>query len=243
MDYSVIIPVHNEADTVEPLYGTLQKTMRKLGGAYEIIFVDDGSTDGSAENVKRLGTDGGNLVLLALQKRYGLSTALQAGFDIAKGDVVVTLDGDLQNDPEDIPKLLSKIKEGFDVVCGWRSPRRDNLSKRAASGLANSFRRHCLGEKIHDVGCTLRIMKNKAARSLRLSGNLHRFISYLLAKQGFKIAEVKVTHHARRFGRSKFGIFHRAFEGIQDFFKIIFSRSGREAFQKTGYEIKETLRK
>ena len=220
MKYSAVIPVHNEEASVLPLYGRLKAVLDRLGGPYEIIFVDDASTDESLAKLESIRSASPNLVILSLKIRSGQSSALQAGFDAARGDVIITLDGDLQNDPEDIPKLLEKLKEGYDIVCGWRRDRKDPILKKTASRIANAVRRAVFKEKIHDVGCSLRVFKRGVLQKIILSGEDHRFFTAFATKEGFRIGEARVRHHPRQHGKSKYGIWTRLIRGILDLIKV-----------------------
>lgn len=243
VNYSVIIPVHNEQDSVNALCRAVMKVMNSIAADYEILFVDDASTDQSVRNLNRIEGQNLKLKILRLVERKGMATALQAGFDTARGGVFITLDGDLQNDPEDIPKLLSKLNEGYDLVCGWRKDRRDPLSKKIASRCANGARKILTGEKIHDVGCTLRVFRRQTVKNIRLSGGLHRYFTALVARQGFRIAEVPVNHFARKHDRSKFGIWDRFTQGTGDLFRLQFRSAGQFKNQTAEYTFREVIEK
>lgn len=243
MKYSVIIPIHNEEDSVETLVVKVCETMDLIGGDYEVVAVDDASTDRSAEILKNAPDLDGKLTLIRLLRRRGLAGALQAGFDTARGDVLVTLDADLQNDPADIPRLLSMLGKDCDMVCGWRKKRRDPVSKKIASAAANRLRKILTREKIHDVGCTLRVFKREVVRNIRLSGGLHRYFTALAARQGFRIAEMEVRHFPRTHGVSKFGVWDRLFQGTKDLFRIRSAVLDRGESRLPDYEIRETVRK
>lgn len=220
MKYSAVIPVHNEEASVLPLYNRLKAVLDGLGEPYETLFVDDASTDTSLAKLESLRSAAPQLVILSHKIRGGQSAALQTGFDAARGELIITLDGDLQNDPEDIPKLLKKLKEGYDVVCGWRDGRRDPLLKIIASRIANAVRRAFLREKIHDVGCSLRVFKREVLKKIVLSGEDHRFFTAFAAQYGFRIGETKVRHHPRMHGKSKYGIWRRLTRSLADLYRI-----------------------
>ncbi|MGH7198617.1 MAG: glycosyltransferase family 2 protein [Candidatus Omnitrophota bacterium] len=222
--YSAVIPVHNEEGSVLPLYERLKTVLDGLGEPYEIIVVDDASTDESLAKLESIRPDSPGLVVLSLKIRSGQSSALQAGFDAARGEILITLDGDLQNDPEDIPKLLEKLKEGYDIVCGWRYDRKDAISKKIASLIANAVRRALFKETIHDVGCSLRVFKRSVLKEIFLSSEDHRFFTAFAAQQGFQIGEVEVRHHPRQHGKSKYGIWTRLIRGILDLIKVKLSK-------------------
>lgn len=244
MDYSVIIPIHNESETINELYIQVKSVMDNLTGKYELIFVDDGSTDTSIEELKKLNSNlQGKHTIVSLQKKYGKATALQAGFDAACGKVIITLDGDLQNDPKDIPKLLEKINEGYDIAFGWRWKRRDSFSKLTQSQIASLIRHVTTRDTIHDVSCTISAMKSDVIKNIYLYSGLHRFFSYLVTKLGYKITEVKVTHHERKHGISKYGFLNRFFQGFADLLRVLFVDTKKLMKRFKSYEIKEVIRK
>ncbi len=220
MKYSAVIPVHNEEESVLPLYKRLKAVLDSLGESYEILFVDDASTDTSLATLEKLRSAAPQLVILPHKTRRGQSAALQTGFDAARGELIITLDGDLQNDPEDIPKLLEKLKEGYDVVCGWRKNRNDPFVRKISSRVANTVRQLLLGETIHDVGCSLRVFKRKVLEKVILGGEDHRFFTAFAAKYGFRVGEVEVRHTPRRYGHSKYDTWKRAWKGCSDLIRI-----------------------
>ncbi|MBC7240191.1 MAG: glycosyltransferase family 2 protein, partial [Chloroflexi bacterium] len=174
---------------------------------YEIVFVDDGSKDGSTEIIREIAQKDGRVKGVILKRNYGQTAALSAGFEVAKGDIIITMDGDLQNDPEDIPRLLEKIREGYDVVSGWRRNRKDPLIKRRLpSSIANWIISKITGVNLHDYGCTLKAYKREILEDLSLYGELHRFIPALASMNGAKVTEIVVKHHPRRRGKSKYGL-------------------------------------
>lgn len=221
LKFSIVIPIYNEEETVVPLYLSLKRVMDRMEQSYEIIFVNDGSTDNSLGVLNSIDSKPANLIIVNLNKHSGQSAALQAGFDIAEGELIITMDGDLQNDPEDIPKLLEKMKEGFDVVCGWRYNRIDPFSKVFPSKIASTFLRIITRENIHDFGCTLRIFKKEILKNVYLSGGMHRFFVLIMFKLGYKIGEVKVKHYPRRFGCSKYNISNRLLQCLIDSMRIL----------------------
>lgn len=242
--FSVIISVYDEEQTVTPLYYSLKKFMDRLEQPYEIIFVNDGSRDKSPEVLKSINLSPANLVIVDLDRHRGQSTALQAGFDISQGEFIITMDADLQNDPEDISRLLDKLKDGYDVVCGWRRNRKDPRSKVITSHLASFFLRLMVRQNIHDFGCPLRILKKDILKNIYLSKGMHRFFTLLMFKLGYKIGEAEVNHYPRRFGKSKYNIHNRLFESLFVFFRI--SLSGIHNLMKhhkPDYKIKEVIRK
>jgi len=204
---SVVIPAYNEEENVPILYEKLKKVLDSLGEDYEIIFVDDGSTDGTYQRLKQLAEKDSRLKVIRFKRNYGQTAAMSAGFEHAKGDVIITLDADLQNDPEDIPLLLEKLEEGYHVVSGWRKDRKDPfLSRKLPSMIANWLISKITGVHLHDYGCTLKAYRAEVVKDLELFGDMHRFLPALTKRRGAKITEVVVRHHPRMFGRSKYGI-------------------------------------
>jgi glycosyltransferase involved in cell wall biosynthesis len=207
LQVSVVVPVYNEAENLELLHRELDAALSTGAGEYEILFVDDGSTDGSLERLRELQRDDPHVSLIQLSRNYGQTAALAAGLAESTGDDVVLIDGDRQNDPADIPVLLAKRREGFDLVAGWRVHRRDPwLSRRLPSHLANWLIGVITGVRLHDYGCTLKVLRGDLARSLRLYGEMHRFIPALVDDLGGRIAEVPVNHRPRVAGVSKYGL-------------------------------------
>ena len=215
---SVIVPVYNEKENIEALYKKLIKVLKKED---EIIFVDDGSTDGSYEVIKKIHERDGRVKCIKFARNFGKTAALMAGFEIAKGDAVVTIDGDLQNDPDDIPKLLEKLKE-YDVVNGWRYDRKDPFfSKKLPSIISNKISRWLTGLKIHDFNCGLKAYKKECIKDLEIYGEMHRYIPAILSWKGYSVGEVKVKHHPRKFGKSKYGV-ARLIRGMFDLINFKF---------------------
>jgi glycosyltransferase involved in cell wall biosynthesis len=224
LEVSVVIPVYNEEANVAELVERVGAAMRRAGKTFELICVDDGSRDASAAKLEALAAARPWLKPLYLIRNYGQSAALQAGFDAAQGEVIVTLDGDLQNDPEDLPELLKMLDERpeIDVISGWRKDRQDRtVSRKLPSRVANSVISRVTGVKLHDYGCALKLYRADVIRGLRLYGELHRFIPALAAEVGAKIVEVPVRHHARTRGESKYGI-DRTFRVLLDLLWIKF---------------------
>jgi len=242
MNYSVIIPIYNEEDSVVLVYNSVNEVMSELGGTYEIIFVDDGSTDSSVQKLEHILNASGRPVIVSLAERVGQSEALQAGFDNAQGDIYVTLDGDGQYEPREIPRLLDKLAEGCDVVCGRRFQRQDPLLKKIASRVAYIIRKVTTREKVHDVGCTLRVFRKKVLEKVCLWGGLHRFFSTIMLKRGYRIAEVKVHHYPRKNGVSKYGIWDRLKQGLVDLFRVSFIDIDTLMNHERQYKIKQILR-
>ncbi len=207
LDLSVVIPVYNEAENVRALHQELAEALGGLGLSWEAVYVDDGSSDGSFELLEELAAGDPRAVVVGLRRNFGQTAAMSAGFDHSRGKVVVTMDGDLQNDPNDIPKLLAKLNEGFDIAAGWRFDRQDAfISRKLPSKLANGLISLTTKVKLHDYGCTLKAFKRDVVRNIRLYGEMHRFIPAIASWMGVSIAEVPVNHRARRAGRSKYGI-------------------------------------
>jgi len=222
IDISVIIPAYNEEENVAVLYKELTSVLRTLNRDYEIIFVDDCSTDATYQRLSELHSLDAHVKIIKFRKNFGQSAAMKAGFDHALGNLIITLDADLQNDPHDIPQMLETMeKEQYDVVCGWRYNRQDPFFKKIFSGFANSFRACLTGETIHDSGCTLRVYKQEAVKNIELFGELHRYIPAILLWEGYKIGEVKTNHRERAFGKSKYN-WNRLIKGFLDLLVIAF---------------------
>ncbi len=211
---TVVVPVYNEEDNVAILYEEIRKSVGPLGRRCEVIFVDDGSTDGTLQRLRgllrrgeRRSTPQVSMRIIRLARNFGQTAATQAGFDRARGDVIVTLDGDLQNDPKDIPRLLSRLEEGYDVVCGWRRDRKDKrLTRILPSRAANWLIGVMTGVRIHDNGCSLRAYRASVIKSIRLYSDMHRFISPMCTMVGATITEMVVNHRPRRHGATKYGL-------------------------------------
>jgi len=203
---SVVVPVYNEEESTECLYEKIRDSCESLG-PFEIVFVDDGSKDRTFEVLQKIHIQDPRVKVVRFGKNYGQTAAMAAGFAYANGDIIVSMDGDLQNDPTDIPKLLSKMEEGFDVVCGWRRKRQDKfLTRRVPSIVANWIIGRVTGVRIHDNGCSLKAYRASIIKSVALYGELHRFIPAMSTLVDAKIGEIVVNHHPRRLGESKYGI-------------------------------------
>jgi glycosyltransferase involved in cell wall biosynthesis len=206
MELSIVIPVFNEEENIEPLIREIDAVLKPSGKTYEIVVVDDGSKDGTFAGLRRL-HDKGGLKVVRLKRNFGQTAALSAGLNYAEGEIVILMDGDAQNDPADIPALLAKIDEGNDLVAGWRFNRQDPfLNRRLPSMIANWLISSTTKVKLHDYGCTLKAMRKELAKSLRLYGEMHRFIPAIAYERGAQIAELKVHHRPRVRGQSKYGI-------------------------------------
>ncbi|MCM2325641.1 MAG: glycosyltransferase family 2 protein [Candidatus Woesearchaeota archaeon] len=214
---SVVVPAYNEEKNISELHSQIRRASKDC----QIIFVDDGSTDNTFLELEKLKKKDKNLVIIKFRKNFGQTAAWRAGFDNATGDVVVTMDADLQNDPEDIPKLVKKIDEGYDVVSGWRQKRKDSLSKKSFSLLSRFLRGKMIGDEIHDSGCSLKAYRKECLADLELHGEMHRYIAELLAFKGYKIGEVKVNHRPRTKGKTKYGLI-RLPKGLLDLVVVLF---------------------
>ncbi len=207
LDLSVVIPIYNEAKNVEKLYEKLEEVLSKLDKSYEVLLVDDGSTDGTNDKLAKIHKRNPKYKVIQFRRNYGQTAAISAGFDYAIGDVIVTIDADLQNDPKDIPKLLKKMEDGYDVVSGWRKERKDPfLTRIIPSKVANWFVSILAGIHLHDYGCTLKAYSKDVAKNVQLYGEMHRYIPALASWIGINVTEVPVSHHKRRFGKSKYGL-------------------------------------
>ena len=207
MDLSVIIPFYNEAKNIPIIFDELVQALEAREWSWEILAIDDGSIDATFSLLKEEAQRRHHIKVVRLRKNFGQTAALSAGFDSAEGDIIITMDGDLQNDPQDIPALVAKIGEGYDIVSGWREKRQDPFfSRRLPSIIANKMISWVTGVKLHDYGCTLKAFKREVTKNIRLYGELHRFIPAVASWMGVTIAEIPVTHRARKFGRSKYGI-------------------------------------
>ena len=218
---SVVVPVHNEERSVALLLDELASSLDGIGRTWEAIFVDDGSTDGTFAALTRLHADHANVRVVRLRRNFGKAAALDAGFAEAIGDVVVTIDGDLQDDPSEIPRLLAKLDEGFDLVSGWKAKRRDPLRRRIPSKLFNWVSGRLSGLRLHDMNCGLKAYRVEVVRGLRLYGELHRYVPVLAHYRGFRIAELPVNHRPREHGRSRYGV-ERYVRGFLDLLTVTF---------------------
>ncbi|MBI5368899.1 MAG: glycosyltransferase family 2 protein [Planctomycetes bacterium] len=235
-DLSLVIPVYNEEENLEPLTAGIVEALAPLGRSYEVLFVDDGSTDRSLPVLKTLAErHPGRVRILKFKKNCGQSAAFDAGFRAARGGVVVTMDADLQNDPRDIPKLLEQIGP-YDAVCGWREKRRDNVIRRLSSRIGNGVRNWLSHETIRDTGCSLKAFKRECFVRLKMWKGMHRFLPTLVKMDGFRVTEIPVNHHPRKFGVSKYGVWNRAFRAFADLLAVAWMQRRR-----LDYEIEETL--
>jgi glycosyltransferase involved in cell wall biosynthesis len=235
VEISVVVPVYNEQANLPILIPKLVEIFNRLGSVYEMIFVDDGSSDGSRKILKEMATRIPSLRVVALKQNRGLSTALLAGMREARGKIIVTLDSDLQNDPEDIPRLLGYL-DRFDMATGWRQKREDPWLKRIASRIGNSVRNRLSGERINDSACTLRVFKRECLQDIPIFNGMHRFMSTLVKMRGYRIVEVPVTHHPRKYGESKYNIRNRMWRSFVDLLAVRWMKGRR-----IQYDIEERM--
>ncbi len=203
---SAIVLVYNEVDSVEPLHRELQGVLEGLGRSFEILYIDDGSTDGSTQRLRELASHDQRVRVVSFRRNFGQTAAVQAGIDNSRGEILVFLDGDLQNDPHDIPQLLAKIDEGYDVVSGWRRDRRDDASRVLPSQVANWLIAHVTGVRLSDFGCTLKAYRREVIEDVKLYGEMHRFIPVFADVVGARITEIPVNHRPRTYGKSKYSL-------------------------------------
>ncbi len=219
---SIVVPIYNEEENVRPLYQELKEVLNDLGKPYEILLINDGSSDSTGSILKELAGQDRDLKVINFRRNYGQTAAISAGFDYAKGDYVVTLDGDLQNDPRDIKKMLEIADEGYEIVSGWRFNRKDDfVTRRIPSIVANKLISKLTAVHLHDYGCTLKVYKKEVVKNLHLYGEAHRFIPALASWMGVKVTEVVVNHRARKHGTSKYGL-GRIFRVILDLINVKF---------------------
>lgn len=206
-EISLVIPIFNEAPNIEALYGEITAALDPWGRSYEVLLIDDGSTDGSADLLAALPRRDARFRVIRFRRNFGQTPAFSAGFAYARGQIIITSDGDLQNDPKDIPMLVARLEEGYDIVCGWRKDRKDTLvTRRIPSVIANRLISRATGVELHDYGCSLKAFRSEVVKPLRLYGEMHRFIPAIASEFGVRVAEVVVNHRARRAGTSKYGL-------------------------------------
>lgn len=223
LDISVVIPVHNEEENVRVLIPKLKEVLGALEKTYEVIFVDDGSTDRTNDIITAIAEQDTSIKLITLRRNFGQTAAMSAGFDAAEGKVLIPMDGDLQNDPADIPRLLEKLEEGYDVVSGWRADRRDTFfTRNLPSHLGNKLIAFVTNMPLRDTGCTLKAYRREVLDGIRLYGEMHRFIPALASSIGIKVAEIPVSHHARTKGKSKYKGLGRTIPVILDLLTVKF---------------------
>lgn len=219
-ELSIVVPIYNERDNLEPLHEALSFSLRELQRPYEVVLVDDGSTDGSRAVLRQLAARDPHVRVVFFRRNYGQTAAMAAGFDLCRGRIIVTMDGDLQNDPADVGRLIERLEQGFDVVCGWRRNRQDRVATRLLpSRFANFLIARVTGARIHDTGCSLKAYRGWVVRSLHLYSDMHRFMAALGVGIGARITELPVRHHRRRAGQSKYGL-ARIFRVLADLIGI-----------------------
>ncbi len=228
IELSVLIPVYDEHESVQPLHQQLTEVLTSLGRSYEIVFVDDGSTDGTAEIIEELCEADEHVRAVLFRRNFGKSAALAVGFEEVRGDLVFTMDGDLQDDPAEIPGFLEKLAEGYDLVSGWKQVRRDPITKTWPSKLYNRVTAWVSGVPLHDFNCGYKLYRREVVKSVEIYGELHRYIPVLASRLGFRVSERPVRHHARRFGRSKYGA-ERLLNGFLDLLTVTFLGRSRRS--------------
>jgi glycosyltransferase involved in cell wall biosynthesis len=221
MDLSIIIPFYNEEDSITELTTQITQVLKNLDLSYEICFVDDGSTDDSLAKTKQLRVENNNIKILSFRKNYGKSAALSEGFKMASGEIIITIDADLQDDPAEIPNLIRKINDGYDLVSGWKKQRQDPITKTLPSKLFNFITARVTGIKLHDFNCGLKAYRQKVIKEIPVYGSLHRYLPVLAHWKGFAIGEITVHHHPRKYGVTKYG-WRRFFDGFFDLFTVLF---------------------
>lgn len=217
MKLSIVIPVYNEQDSVAELHAELVSVLTKLNQSFEVIFVNDGSTDNTLSELNKLKP----VHIISFTRNFGKSQALQAGFNVANGEYIFTMDGDLQDDPAEIPNFLEEMKSGSDLVVGWKQNRLDGMSKGLVSKIANRITGWMTGAYVHDMNCCYKLYKSNVAKGLVLTGDHHRYIPAIVASSGYKVSEQKVNHRKRKFGKSKYGNFGRFFKSFFDFITVV----------------------
>lgn len=218
---SLVIPAKNEAESIGPLYEGILAEVKKTSRPFEIIFIDDGSTDGTFGEMLKLHQKDKTVKIIKHRGNFGKSIALQSGFNLSRGEIIVTMDADLQDDPKEIPVFLKKIDEGYDLVSGWKKQRYDPISKKIPSKIGNFLTRILTGIKIHDLNCGFKAYKRGVVKNIQLYGELYKFIPVLAARQNFKITEIVIKHKPRKYGKSKFG-WERNIKGFLDLLTIVF---------------------
>ena len=222
IDLSIVIPIYNERESVAKLYKELDKTLSAMSLKYEVLLIDDGSTDGTFDELKKIHRKNKLFKIIRFRKNFGQTPAISAGFNFAEGEVIVTLDSDLQNDTRDIPLIIEKINEGYDIVSGWRVNRKDKaITRRFPSAVANKIISKLTGVYLHDYGCTLKAYRKEVVKNIELYGEMHRYIPAIASWMGVRVAEVPVRHHSRKYGKSKYGV-SRTIKVILDIITVKF---------------------
>jgi glycosyltransferase involved in cell wall biosynthesis len=238
-DISIVIPVYNEEENIEHLYERLKLSLDKMGKSYEVILIDDGSLDRSYKKLREIHEKDRNFKIIRFRRNFGQTQAMSAGFDHSRGNIVITLDADLQNDPSDIPEILKKMNEGYDIVSGWRKDRKDKMiSRRLPSRVANRMISKLFNIRLHDYGCTLKAYRKDILDNIELYGEMHRYIPAVASWMGVKVAEIPVKHHPRKYGRAKYGI-SRTIRVILDLitikFLLTYSKKPMQIFGLLGF--------
>jgi glycosyltransferase involved in cell wall biosynthesis len=236
IDISVVVPVYNEEKNLPILILQLAEVLNRLRKAYEMVFVDDGSTDGSRKILKEMTLEYPQIRILGFKKNCGETAAGAAGIKESRGEIVITIDADLQNDPRDIPTMLEYLKEEYDMVTGWRQKRDDSWVKQITSKIANKIRNGLSGESIQDSGCTFRAYKRECLQDLKLYKGMHRFMPTLVKMEGFRVIEIPIAHHPRRFGESKYNTWNRMWRAFVDLLAVKWMKS-----RSIHYEIEERI--
>jgi glycosyltransferase involved in cell wall biosynthesis len=221
MDISIVVPLLNESESLEELTECVSQELTNLNKSFEIVFIDDGSTDGSFDIIKKLKKKYTQIRSIRFSRNFGKSAALSEGFKIARGEIVITMDADLQDDPAEIPKLINEIESGYDLVSGWKQKRNDPLNKTIPSKFFNFITRQLTGIKIHDFNCGLKAYRSQVIKAIPVYGELHRYLPVLAHWLGYRVGELVVKHHPRKFGYSKFGV-KRFFNGFFDLLTVLF---------------------
>jgi glycosyltransferase involved in cell wall biosynthesis len=204
---SVTVPIYNEAENLHLLYERVRDALAGIGQPWELVLVDDGSTDASRDVLDQLAANDKRVKVIHFRRNFGQTAAMMAGIDFAAGEIIIPMDGDLQNDPADIPRLIAKLEEGYDVVSGWRKERQDaRITRKLPSNLANRLISRVLGVRLHDYGCSLKAYRREVIKGVKLYGEMHRFVPVYASWQGARVTEIPVAHHARQFGESKYGL-------------------------------------
>lgn len=231
IDVSLVIPVFNEEGSLRALAAEVEPVLRSVTGDYEILFVNDGSRDGSAAVLSALAAENPRVRVLHLDRNHGLSSALHAGFLRAQGQIIASMDADLQNDPADLPHLIRAIHDGADMACGWRRDRKDPFVKRVSSKIANGWRNWRMGTSIHDVTCPLKVLRREVREVFYPFHGLHRFLPTLAEMAGYRVVEVPVGHRPRLHGESKYGVWNRVFRGLRDVKAVTWMRDRRMTYR------------
>lgn len=218
---SLVIPVFNEVESLEELHKKIKKVFERKGISYEVIFVDDGSRDGSTDIEVKIASENRNVRVVQLNRNYGKAAALTVGFEMARGSYIATMDADLQDDPEEIPEMLKMLQDGYDLVSGWKRKRRDPLTKVLPSRIFNAVTSFLTGVRIHDFNCGLKVYRAEVAKALNIYGGLYRYIPAIVHLMGYKVGEKEVVHHPRKYGRSKYGG-KRLYHGFWDLITLLF---------------------